>query len=415
MLISFSFFSSLYEKKFKSNYLILLIGFLLFVPCIFVFNLVGNDAVNTIAFIIVNILFSIICYEIPFKFSVVYSILLTAIMWLAELITLFALSALLNIPTKSKMEVGFLFLNVIVGKVFYLLCTQFFAAIFKKSKHHTTESKHFIPLLIFSFIIIVISVSTALISYEYDLRKSAKIIVSIISIVFLLSTIFIYIYYQKLLENEQKINELESEKRLYNLNNTYMDVLEHQNDELHMIFHDTKNHYMALNSFDNIEDVKQYISKIYPQLESKRSVIVSNNKMLDLILAKYAVVCEKNNIKFDCEVKTANLDYIDDSELCVILNNLLDNAVEAAVNSKQRLIELSLRHINNMDMLSVINSCDSEPKHNKDKLLTTKFDSDAHGYGTKIIKKHAKKNNGKYEWFYDKDEHKFHSTILFQK
>jgi len=68
-----------------------------------------------------------------------------------------------------------------------------------------------------------------------------------------------------------------------------------------------------------------------------------------------------------------------------------------------------------MDLLSVVNSCDQPPKHNNGKLFTTKFDTNTYGFGTRIIEKHAKMNHGKYEWFYDDTEHRFHSTILFQR
>ena len=68
-----------------------------------------------------------------------------------------------------------------------------------------------------------------------------------------------------------------------------------------------------------------------------------------------------------------------------------------------------------MDLLNVVNSCDFPPKHTGKQLLTTKFDKSNHGFGTKIIKKYAKKNNGKYEWSYNDTEHKFHLTILFLK
>ena len=137
--------------------------------------------------------------------------------------------------------------------------------------------------------------------------------------------------------------------------------------------------------------------------------------MLNLILNKYVVICKNNNIKFYYEVKTADLDYIDDSELSIILNNILDNAVEATMMSSEKCIEFSLRCINGMDLLCVVNSCDNPPKQSKGQLLTTKFDKSNHGFGTKIIKKYAKKNNGKYKWFYDNDEHRFHLTILFQR
>ena len=41
------------------------------------------------------------------------------------------------------------------------------------------------------------------------------------------------------------------------------------------------------------------------------------NKNIDLILNKYIVLCEKSGIKFNYEVQTANLAYINDVELSI--------------------------------------------------------------------------------------------------
>ena len=195
----------------------------------------------------------------------------------------------------------------------------------------------------------------------------------------------------------------------------YFEIIEQTNNDMRAFSHDIKNHLTQIMNLENVKDIQHYIDGIYPDVERFNSVGISKNKTLDLIISKYIVTCKNNGIKFDYEVKTADLDYIDDAELSIILNNVLDNAVEAAVKSKEKQIELSLKHINNMDLLSVVNSCDIPPKHNNRRLITTKFNSDSHGFGTKIIEKHAKKNNGKYEWFYDENEHRFHLTILFQK
>ena len=194
-----------------------------------------------------------------------------------------------------------------------------------------------------------------------------------------------------------------------------MNVLEHQNSELQMLFHDTKNHFLTISSFEKIEDVRKYIGEIYPYFENKNKLRISSNKMLDLILNKYIVVCQQKNIKFTYEAKTANLSYIDDSELSVILNNILDNAVEAAERSTEKRVELSLRNVNGMDILSVENSSDKSPKHLDDTLFTTKSDADNHGFGTKIIKRHAEQNHGSVRWSYDSQRRTFRVTILFQK
>lgn len=416
MLTSYCFFSRVLNKKIQSNHLIIGMGLLLFLPSAVLFTLFENEFVNLSVFFLINFAFAIICFDCSFKFSVIYSILLDATMFLTEIITIYCLSFFLKIPINLyKSDTHMLIIIVLICKTLYFVCSQFLCLIVKKSSRKSDKSKHYLPLFIFPVITIITAVVFLLISLTTGIKNIYKIVIAIICTIYFLACIFIFIYYQRLLENEDKVNELVAEKRYFKLNSTYMNLLQSQNDELQILFHDTKHHYAALSSMENIEDVRAYVAKIYPELESKNNIAISKNKMLDLILNKYIVICKKNNIQFNIEVKTSSLDYIDDTELSVIINNILDNAVEAAMKSKKKQIDFSLRNINNMDLLSVINSCDVPPKYDDGKLITSKFDSNNHGFGTRIISRHAQKNNGKYEWFYNESEQKFHSTILFQK
>lgn len=416
MIISFCFFTRIYEKKQKSNFLIILIGSLLFLPSSFIFSLFENEIINLIVFFAINFIFALLCFDISVKNAAIQSIILDTLMFSTETITVFNLPFILNVQTDEyKNNVYTLMIGVIICKLAYFILSQLLSLIIIKIGHKNNKIKQFLPLFIFPVLTILSCTIFLFIALEFEVSTSYKIATTTVCILYIIASIFIFIYYQILANREEKINELESEKRLYNLNQTYLDVLQHQNNELQMMFHDTKNHYLTIGSFDNIDEVKAYIKKIYPEFQNRNIINISNNKMLDLIISKYIVVCKNNNIKFDYEVKTANLDYIDNSELSILLNNILDNAVDAAKSSKEKSIEFSLRHINNMDLLNVVNSCDFPPKHTGKQLLTTKFDKSNYGFGTKIIKKYAKKNNGKYEWSYNDTEHKFHLTILFLK
>ncbi len=415
MLTSFCFFSRIYERK-KSITTTILIGLLLFIPSSFVFSLFENEIINLIVFFVINFIYSLICFDISLKNSAIQSVILDTLMFSTEIVTIFLLSLVMHLPAgQYKSDVNILIIIALICKMSYFILSQLLSFIIIRIGHKNNSVKQFLPFFIFPVLSIASCTVFLYTALKTEVSLVFRISTTVICVLYIFASVFIFIYYQTLANKEAKINELESEKRLYNLNNTYLNILQHQNNELQMMFHDTKHHYMALNNFDNIDDVKAYIAKIYPELEAKNIINVSNNKMLDLIISKYIVDCKNNNIKFDYEVKTANLDYIDDAELSILLNNILDNAVEAAKLSKEKYIEFSLRHINNMDLLSVVNSCDSPPKHKNGQLITTKFDTNNHGFGTKIIKKHAKKNNGKYEWFYDDIEHRFHLTILFQK
>lgn len=416
LLISFCFFLRIYRKRIKSNFLILFVGMLLFAPSSFIFNIFGNEIINLLLFFAINVVFVRLCFDISLKNAVIQSAILDTLMFSTEIITIFLFTDIFDIPTNQyKKDIHLAIILSLICKLLYFILSQILTLIIIKMGHRNNEIKKFVPLFIFPIITIASCAIFLFTALKTEVSLSYKISTTIVCILYIFASVFMFIYYQMLANKDKKINELESEKRLYNLNNTYLEILEHQNDELQMLFHDTKHHYLVLNNFENIEDVKAYISKIYPELESKNSIKISSNKILDLILNKYIVLCKQKNIKFNYEVQTANLDYIADSELSVILNNLLDNAVEAALKSNEKQIEFSLRHINNMDLLSVSNSCDVSPKHHNGQLITTKFDTGNHGFGTRIIKKHAKKNNGKYEWFYDGEEHRFHSNILFQR
>ena len=415
MLIAFAFFIKNYNIKLKSRFIVILIGLLLFLPCAFLFAAFENEIINLTTFFLINFLFSIICFDITIKAAIIQNIILDAVMFATEILIIFFHSAVTRIPTDLYKSNFTIFLLVtVISKALYLTISQIFSFIVQKHSLDSFKIKYFIPLFIFPVLTIVTNTLFLFISLEFNLSTEYKLMLFIVSILFVFSCIFMFIYYQTLLEKESKISELESEQKINRINSTYMDILEYQNDEFHMMFHDMKNHYLTLSNMESIDDVKKYINELCPLLEDKGKIRISKNKIIDLVLNKYIVICKNNNINFYYEVKTADLNYINNVELSIILNNALDNAIEAAKNSIDKIIEISIRHINNIDIISIINSCDSKPVHQGTILFSTKKHSRNHGYGKKIIERHTKANNGEYEWFYDKKEKRFHLTIIFQ-
>lgn len=416
MLIAFAFFSKKYSKKLNSNCKIILIGLLLFVPCAFVFLLFTNEIINLTLFFLINFAFAILCFNLSLKSAIIQSLILDTMMYLSELLIIFFSSAVFSIPTTTYKTnlIAYIMLSSI-SKILYFILSQLLSFTIRKDNLEHSNTKHFLPLFIFPVLVLATCTVFLFIALDVTLSGTYQIIFFTICVLFIFACIFIFIYYQDLLEKEAKVSELEAEQKINSVNQTYLDILEHQNNELQIMFHDTKNHYLTLKRLDNIEQVQEYIDKLYPEFESFNHIRISNNRMIDLILNKYIVLCKKNDVKFSYEVKTSNLEYIDSVELSIILNNALDNAVEAARESEDKIIELSLRHINNMDLLSIVNSCDKVPIVRGDNLITTKKQSMNHGFGSKIIAKHTKSNNGNCEWFYDEKEKRFHLSLLFQK
>lgn len=99
-----------------------------------------------------------------------------------------------------------------------------------------------------------------------------------------------FLYYQQLEEKDREIKELEKEQQFVELNNSYMQVLEHQNNKMRMMFHDTKNRYNAIANMDSAEKIHSYVDALFDDIQKYQTIKLTDNKMLDLLLSKYKAV-----------------------------------------------------------------------------------------------------------------------------
>ena len=88
-------------------------------------------------------------------------------------------------------------------------------------------------------------------------------------------------------------------------------------------------------------------------------------------------------------------------------------AVDAAKQSKNKKIDLSINKANGFDVLTCVNSCDRVPSRVGDELETTKTDTAFHGLGVKSMKRIVKKYKGNFEWRYDDAANEFAVHIVF--
>lgn len=415
-VIAILFILNNYEKKqCKLSYTIFT-GFPFFLIGALLLYFISNDIVNLLSFFLIHFLFFILCFKIKLKDAIVVSVLLDAIMFCSEMITIYCASYILKVPTDSYQNNFYIFIILsIISKVIYFAISQGFAFLINRLKFKTNNQARFIPLFIFPILSIAMSFLFLRMSFVNRYSNIYNIVFIILNILMIAASLYIFIYYQILIKNNEKMNELQAEVRASEIDQNYLEILRHQNDELHMLSHDTKNHFITLLNLETKKEMDNYIANVVGNTKKYDVIQRTNNKLLDLLLSKYNVLCKNNNILFNIEVRTANLSYILEVDLSVLINNLMDNALEAAKNSSERAIDFSIRSVNDFDVLNISNSCDHPPQHQGLRLMTTKESKDLHGFGTKIIEKYAKKINAKYEWFYDENAKRFNSTIIFSK
>lgn len=170
--------------------------------------------------------------------------------------------------------------------------------------------------------------------------------------------------------------------------------------------HDIRNHLLIIQNLleeNQIEQAKGYLQRINQLPTSKGEEFVLKNKSMEIILNQKRVEAIRKGFTFNANV-TADVN-IKDIDLCSILANLLDNAIEAS--SKDGYINLTIKRDidSNGTFIECTNTYENILKIVKGNYVSTK-PGDGHGLGIKIIRKIVRKYNGtaKFnsddEWFY---------------
>ena len=134
---------------------------------------------------------------------------------------------------------------------------------------------------------------------------------------------------------------------------------------------------------------------------------------MNAIANRYVEICKEFDIDFFCDVRNVDFSFISDSNLISILDNLLENAVEAAKDSEDKLIELTVNYVNeNFVVINIVNSCSSKPLKVNGELKSTKEHKGIHGYGLKIIKRIAKENGGSVNYNFDESKMQFTISVV---
>lgn len=405
MLISYSFFSLVGDKKLKSH-ICIIIGTALFLSGA-LFDILFSNIVwlNTVYFLFINLLFGSICYKIKFTRVLFYSIILDIFNGSLEFATIF----LISIVTKTEVtayidKLSFFVLDVVMSKLLYFLTCHIMARLIKKEKDNIK-----FPTVLYLYPIIVIA--TLLIFWSmctnFDLSYNYQLILSGISFALFASIVVLFISYQQSVEKENIIFVLKNQVEKQEMDINYYNILEKQNEDLRIYAHDTKNHLNAIHNLNSNPEIDEYLTKMISNLKNCSSICHCGNHMLDVIISKYATECEMKNIKFSFDVCVTNLKYIKNNDLVTILSNALDNAIEASEKSINKTVSIATDHINTYDLITITNSCDNTPKTNGNDLTTTKKDKYIHGLGIKSIKKTLKKYGGDCQWEYNENKQEF--------
>ena len=200
--------------------------------------------------------------------------------------------------------------------------------------------------------------------------------------------------------------QLETKKQL-SMQKEYYTELSMQVEKARQTRHDIKHHIASLQHFIDTDDkkgMKLYCDE-YSAAVSGDRIPYTGNSAADGVLYHYSEKAKSKNITF--EIKgTIKSNSIDDTNLCVLLGNALDNAVTACETAeKEKHISVISESDDFMLSIIIVNSFDGIVKMKENKIMSRK-EKDRYGVGLESMKKIAEKCGGTMEISYDESNFK---------
>lgn len=165
--------------------------------------------------------------------------------------------------------------------------------------------------------------------------------------------------------------------------------------------HDIKNHILLMNMLaeqGHYDELKEYLRDMSGVIDESDYVRISGISAVDAILNEKMYEAQAQDITTNFDVVNLDKNDILPLDLCIILSNALDNAIEANMkieNTAERSIRLKVHGNSTFSVISVSNPTAGEPeKLPSGGFATSKEDAESHGFGLRSIENTMKKYNG---------------------
>lgn len=182
------------------------------------------------------------------------------------------------------------------------------------------------------------------------------------------------------------------------------ELMEHSYGEIRNIYmdmrgwrHDYHNHMQVMKArldMGDLEGMEKYLDQLEQELDRVDTLVKSGNLMADAILNSKLTLGRRQGISVNCAARLPERLPVEDVDLCVILGNLLDNAIEACgqVEEGKRFLRIYMTVNKTQFYLSVQNSAKEEPDFEERNYISRKRGN--HGLGMKRVRASLDKYQG---------------------
>ena len=257
-----------------------------------------------------------------------------------------------------------------------------------------------------TFLLLVIPAMSVIVLSVLMLGESEKIFAILISGCMLIINISVFYLYNIVTENYIHLRDNDIYKQQTYAYQNQLEVIMESGNRVRALRHDMKNHILALQVLvqrKDAEETNKYLNSMKNFMINPEEYVKTGNDTVDSLLnykiqkANEVLNVVETKISIPEQLRLRSFD------LNVLLGNLLDNAIDASMQTEDKKLKITITLEKGILFLNIRNSCQRIAGRRRDFFETTKEDKVNHGIGLENVRRIVKKYHGDIAFLYEND------------
>lgn len=361
-----------------------------------IFSLYFRTGIALTLYILLGVyILMLVCYKTSVSSRIIAVFYFAAIMMIAEIIVAFLLANVwgITLPAILTYSLPRAF-GTLIAKLIQVIIIKLTVTFtnWKMNRISKDEFKMMLPLLVCQIFSLGVAYYIAMISLEFDTDFSFSALLALMGLIYINIIAFWYFDRIKLVyelkgKNEAAEYKLALEKR-------YHQILKDHQNETNALWHDMKKHIRLVKTLISTGESdlsREYIRALEVEMDERHKVVLTRYPVLSALLTEQKKQAKKVGVPYEIDIRIVSDLKMEPVDLCIILSNLFDNALEACClmpDDTERRISLFIGQHNQAVLLKLTNNYTSEKRNNRHPGI--------HGMGLRNIRKAVEKYDGSF-------------------
>lgn len=299
-------------------------------------------------------------------------------------------------------------LSIIATQILIFCFTTLSLKIMKKSNNKNVDLA-IIEWILISLVLVISIIICAFLNFiSLETTSSlGRIYIVFVFMGIILVNAVVYYLVVALGKKNTAVRENEILKLKQEYNAQYIKNAAVEYDVLQKLRHDFKDNYSVIYSLfseNKTDKGLEFINGCIDMLTETEVFINTDNDIVNAVINTKLSAAKSLGIECTC-LSVKSFSGIEDSDLCRLLSNMLENSIAACMKSKSehKCINLKISFDEYNYTFNLKNTIDTSVLDENPALKTTKSDNKSHGFGTKIIHDIAEKYNGQCDFYEERN------------